>query len=198
MYVAHDITCPGCGAPQDPGNKVCAFCGRPVIITSFGAMDSFTLPMLNKYASSYRKTLSEDPDNVAAGISLGMCYLKLKLYPKATEAFEKAMESEFDNADLYFYAAIALLGGKKPFLAPRRDIDKLESYINAAISIEPKPIYYLLWAYVRYDHHFRKSFRVTPDYAELLSTARESGLGSGDTDALFSVLGTPVPEVFNA
>ena len=196
MYSVHDLKCPGCGAPQDPGNKTCVYCGRPIVITSFGDMDSLTLPMLNKYAGSYRKALEEDPENAAVGMSLGMCYLKLRLYPKAAETFEKAMSVEFDNADLYFYAAIALLGGRKPFLAPRRDIDKIESYINAAISIEPKPIYYLLWSYVRYDYYFRKSFRVTPDYAELLATARGSGLGSGDTDALFSILGTPVPEVF--
>ena len=180
MYSVHDLKCPGCGAPVRRG----------------GAGLDAPLILLNKYSAAYNSALAEDPENSAALFSLGMCRLKLKLYPKASEAFEKAMGVEFDNADLYFYAAIALLGGRKPFLAPRRDIDKIESYINAAISIEPKPIYYLLWSYVRYDYYFRKSFRVTPDYAELLATARGSGLGSGDTDALFSILGTPVPEVF--
>ena len=196
MYSVHDLKCPGCGAPQDPGNKTCVYCGRPIVITSFGDMDSFTLPLLNKYSAAYNSALAEDPENGAALFSLGMCRLKLKLYPKASEAFEKAMGVDAGNADLYFYASIAAMGGKKPFLLPRAEIDKIESYVQAALSVQPKPIYYLLWSYVRYDYYFRKSFRVTPDYAELLATARGSGLGSGDTDALFSILGTPVPEVF--
>ena len=194
MYKAHDITCPGCGAPQSPENRICEYCGRPVEITSFSAMDGMSLPVLNKYAASYRNTLAADPENTAAGISLGMCCLKLRLYDKAVSAFEKAMESEFDNADLYFYAAIALLNGTKPFLVPRKTIDKAESYINAAIMIEPKAVYYLLWAYIRYDHHDRKSYVMHPDHAELLRSAHEAGLAGGDIPQLFGILGTPVPD----
>lgn len=196
MYSVHDLKCPGCGAPQDPGNKTCSYCGRPIVITSFGDMDSFTLPLLNKYSAAYSSALTADPENGAALFSLGMCRLKMKLYAKASEAFDKAMSVDAGNADLYFYAAIAVLGGKKPFVLPRAEIDKAESYLQAALSVQPKPVYYLLWAYLRYDHHYRKFYNVSPNYRELLSMARQSGLTRADVYSLFSVLGTPVPDEF--
>lgn len=193
-YIAESIHCPNCGAPQSPECKKCEYCGCAVIITSFDMVRGMSLPVLNKYAASYRNQLKANPGEASLGISLGLCYLKLKLYDNAIAAFSKALESVFDDPDLYFYMAIAELRGKIPFLAPRKAIDEAESYINAAISIEPKAVYYLLWAYIRYDHHARKQYVMHPDYRELLAAAKSCGLGSGDTDMLFGILGTPVPD----
>lgn len=60
-----------------------------------------------------------------------MCYLKLKMYDKALGAFEKAIEDNFDDSEIYFYAAICLLNGKKAFLNQRPTIDKILEYLNA-------------------------------------------------------------------
>lgn len=116
------------------------------------------LPEVNKYAGAYRKALSENPDSMELNNSVAMCYLKLKLYDKATEAFERAMEDNFDNSETFFYAAICRLRGKKAFLAQRADIDKIEEYINAALMIEPKGIYYYFLAcLMRYANTLRIS-----------------------------------------
>ena len=108
-----------------------------------------SLPEVNKYAGSYRSALAKYPDNTELNNSIAMCYLKLKLYDKAQAAFAKAIEDNFDNSETYFYAAISLLRGKKAFLAKRTDIDKIEEYIQAALMIEPKGIYYYLFAYIK-------------------------------------------------
>ena len=152
-----DMKCPGCGAPTSTGETTCKYCHRPVIISTFNSVYSMPLPEVNKYAGAYRKALSENPDSMELNNSVAMCYLKLKLYDKATEAFERAMEDNFDNSETFFYAAICRLRGKKAFLAQRADIDKIEEYINAALMIEPKGIYYYFLAYIKYDFFERKS-----------------------------------------
>ena len=148
---------------------------------------------INKQANAYRKAMVNNPDNQTLNMSIAFCYLKLKLYDKAIPCFEKAIEDNFDNSETYFYAAIALLKGKKAFLTPRPIIDKIEEYIQAAIMIEPKGIYHYFWAYIRYDHHFRKSYRMSPNYQELLMQAKQIGLSQTDVTELYSILGVERP-----
>lgn len=90
----------------------------------------------NKYVKFYKEALADNPNNPQLNSSIGMCYLKLKLYDKALESFEKAIEDDFDNSETYFYAAVCLLKGRKAFLTPKADIDKALEYINAALMIE--------------------------------------------------------------
>ena len=121
--------------------------------------------------------------------SVAMCYLKLKLYDKATEAFERAMEDNFDNSETFFYAAICRLRGKKAFLAQRADIDKIEEYINAALMIEPKGIYYYFLAYIKYDFFERKYLNTSPNYQECVRMAYDLGTSDYDKKMLFNILG---------
>lgn len=123
-----------------------------------------------------------------------MCYLKLKLYDKAAEAFERAMEDNFDNSETFFYAAICRLKGKKAFLASRADIDKIEEYIQAALMIEPKGIYYYFWAYIKQDYFARKSYKTSPTYQEVLATAQQAGLSNYDIEQLYAILGVQRPD----
>lgn len=97
-----DMKCPGCGAPTSTGETTCKYCHRPVIISTFNSVYNMPLPEVNKYAGAYRKALSENPDSMELNNSVAMCYLKLKLYDKATEAFERAMEDNFDNSETFF------------------------------------------------------------------------------------------------
>ncbi len=188
-----DMTCPGCGAPTSTGETTCKYCHRPVIISTFNSVYDMPLPEVNKYAGAYRKALSENPDNTELNTSVAMCYLKLKLYDKASEAFEKAMEDNFDNSETFFYAAVCRLKGKKAFLAQRPDIDKIEEYINAALMIEPKGIYYYFWAYIKYDYFSRKYFKTSPTYQEALEMAQQAGLSNYDVDQLYAILGVERP-----
>ena len=107
-YKAERLVCPGCGFPIEPGMKECP-AGHPVSISTFNSVYDMPLPLVNKYANTYKKDLAEAPDDQELNHSLGICYLKLKIYDKAVAAFEKAMEDNFNNSETFFYAAICLL-----------------------------------------------------------------------------------------
>ena len=188
-----ELNCPGCGARVSTSQKECDWCHKPIVISTFNSVYSMSLPEVNKYAGAYRKALSENPNNTDLNKSVAMCYLKLKMYDKALEAFGKAVEDNFDDSETYFYAAICCLGGKKAFLAQRSDINKAIEYIEAANMIEPKGIYYYLLAYIKYDYFERKYLNVTPNYADCLRMASENGTSEHDISELCSILGITRP-----
>lgn len=173
--------------------RECPACHRPVVISSLSGMGGMTNLEINKYASSYQKALAADPSNKQVNGALAMCFLKLKLYDKALAAFDKAIVDNFENSEVYFWAAVALLRGKKAFVTPRPDINKAEEYLNAAIMIEPRGIYYYLFAYIRYDFHARKFLRCDPDYRTLVQEAINNGVTPTDIDQLFATLGVEIP-----
>ena len=194
--MAHQIVeleCPGCGKAITTSTQQCPQCFREIVISTFNSVSGMSPLEINKQANAYRKAMVNNPDNQTLNMSIAFCDLKLKLYDKAIPCFEKAIEDNFDNSETYFYAAIALLKGKKAFLTPRPIIDKIEEYIQAAIMIEPKGIYHYFWAYIRYDHHFRKSYRMSPNYQELLMQAKQIGLSQTDVAELYNILGLERP-----
>lgn len=193
-YKAERITCPGCGFPVEIGMSECP-AGHPLNISTFTSVYDMPMPLVNRYANTYQKDLMNDPSNKELNHSIGICYLKLKLYDKALPAFEKAIEDNFDNSESFFYAAIALLKGKKAFLVPRPNIDKAEEYINAALMIEPKGIYYYFLAYIKYDFFERKFLNTSPNYQEALQMANAAGLSNYDIQMLFNILNVERPAI---
>lgn len=189
-----NLDCPGCGYPVNLNDEVCPACGRKLVISTFNSVAGMSMPELNKSANAYRKALASDPENSDVNMSLGFCYLKLKLYDKAIPCFEKAIENNFDNSELYFYTAVALLRGKKAFLTLRPEIDKILQYLEAAVSIEPRGIYYYFMAYIKQDYFARKGFVTTPNYTQLLAQAKQAGLPSTDVSTLWQLLGVTRPD----
>lgn len=189
----HIVECPACGRSLTPDMKKCPACKNDVIITSFNSVASMPMPIVNKYANAYKKALAEVPNDPTLNNAIAMCYLKLKLYDKALPAFEKAMEDNFDNSESFFYAAVCLLKGKKPFLALRPEINKIEEYLNAACMIEQRGYYYLFWAYIKKDYYERKAIRSTPTSDEMLDQAEANGCSEMDARQLFELLGTECP-----
>ena len=188
-----ELECPGCGFPVAIGTTKCPKCQREITIRTFNDISAFSPMELNKQNRSYKKAFAGNQDNPDLNMSMAFVDLKLKLYDEAISHFQKAMEEEFDNPDLYFYGAVALLRGKKAFLAKRADIDKAEEYINAALTIEEKGIYYLLFAYIRSDFHKRKYLQASPDFQELLGMAASAGYSPADEAELFSLLNVDDP-----
>lgn len=190
-----DMKCPGCGAPTSTGETTCKYCHRPVVITTFNSVYGMTMPEANKYAAAYRNALAQNPDNMELNSSIAMCYLKLKMFEKAQSAFEKAVEDNFDNSETFFYAAVCLLKGKKAFLAQRADIDKAVEYINAALMIEPRGIYYFFLAYIKYDYFERKYLNTSPNYRECVQQSVTMGTSEYDKKMLFDILGVTCPNL---
>lgn len=139
--------------------------------------------------------IAEVNQDFALCIIVGSCVIEDTI-GKALSAFEKAMEDNFDNSETFFYAAICLLKGRKAFLLNRTEIDKAEEYINAAIMIEPRGIYYYFLAYIKYDYFSRKYFKTSPTYQEALKMAQQQGFSPYDAEQLFSILGVEKPSVF--
>ena len=189
-----ELECPGCGVPITTSTRQCPQCFREIVISTFNSVNSMSPLDINKQANAYRKAMVKHPDDKTLNMSIAFCYLKLKLYDKALPCFEKAIEDNFDNSEVYFYAAIALLKGKKAYLTPRPVIDQIEEYLQAAIMIEPKGIYYYFWSYIRYDHHYRKSYMMSPNYRDLLGQAQQAGLSQTDVEELYSILEVQRPD----
>ena len=188
-----NLACPGCGARVAVEYKICDYCGGPIVIRTVQSIRAMPIAEVNKYANSYRKALEEYPNDKGLNTSIAMCYLRLKLYDKAINAFEKAIEDNFEDADTFFYAAVCLLRGKKAFVAQRSDIDKIIEYLNAAIMIEPKGVYYFLLAYIKYDYFNRKYLNISPTYQEELNNALCNDCSGEDSDYLFSLLEVEKP-----
>lgn len=189
-----ELKCPGCGSRVSINQSNCEYCHSPIVITSFHSMDSYSKEMINKYANSYREALASNPDNQVINKAIGMCYLKLKLYDKARTAFEKAIEDNFDDSEVFFYAAICLLNGKKAFLCSRENINKILEYLEAATMIESRGIYYYFMSYIKYDFFARKRYNTSPNYIETLETANEMGVSDADISSLFELLAVERPE----
>ena len=192
----NQLQCPACGAPVAISDKTCPYCNGPVLIRSFQSVSDMPLAKINKYADFYRKGVAADPQNKELQNSLAMCYLKLKFYDKALKAFDSAIESNIDFSESYFYAAVCVLGGKRPFVIPRPLIDKAEEYLNAAVMIEPKGIYYYFMAFIRYDFHNRKRFKVVPNWEAYLLEAESAGYSPADVESLFALLNVARPDGF--
>ncbi len=123
----------------------------------------------------------------------GMCYLKFRLYEKALQCFESAINADLNNSDAYFFTAVSELNGKKPFVHKRDTIANIEYLIKAAIAIEPKGIYYYFWGYIKYDYFERKYLNSIPTYKECLTKSEEHRVTALDKKMLFDILGVDKP-----
>ena len=189
--------CLQCGAfhAMDELSKgeICPTCDGPYHIRSYNTVAVLPTPQVNKFISTIQTQLVENPGDKHLNNALGICFLKLKLLDKALPFFEKAMEDNFSDPNPYFYAAVCLLKGKKAFLATRPEIDAMERYLEAAISLEPRGIFYYFQAYIKCDYYERKHLTSNPGSKELLETAKQNGLTEEDVTGLYDQLGVECP-----
>jgi tetratricopeptide (TPR) repeat protein len=174
------------------GNN-CAACDNPVTITEITTVIAMPMPQVNKYITSYREQIAENPGDRRLNSSIAMCYLRLKLYDKALPCLEKAMEENFEDSAPFFYAAVCLLKGQKAFLLQRPVIDKIQEYLNAAMMIEPKAAYQYFLAYIKYDYFGRKFFKTSPTWQEALEEANNAGISDTDISQFYQMLGVERP-----
>ncbi|MBD5132700.1 MAG: hypothetical protein HDT28_08995 [Clostridiales bacterium] len=188
--------CFNCGSPDFLDNGECVCCH---VIADFNQEKAATLPppVLNRQTMILQQAIvkhSADTEvTVPANTSLGLCFMNLRMFDKAIEAFEKAMPLSFDNPEPHFYAAVCLLKGRKPFLCGRKTIDKILEYANAATMIDDRGIYHYFIAYVKQDYFARKCFKISPDWTQELSTARKIGYSPADAAQLFKIIGVERP-----
>lgn len=185
--------CPNCGASIEPGAKKCPYCKSPILITNVFDSNNLSFIQLQKYQNKYKELLAQSSDDIDLNISLGMIFMKLKLYDKANVCFSKAIDKCFDNPDLFYSAAICKLEGRKAFLTPRENINQAMNFLKIAAEIEPKGIYYYFMAYITKDYFERKFFKTERSSNDLINLAALHGCTVGDADILFDLLGVANP-----
>ena len=188
-----ELTCPGCGARVDEQVKECPFCHQPLVYSNLRSVGLVESTILDKTIKNY---LLSNSLNSEKEISLGLCYLKLKLYDKAINTFEFILNKDISNSDVYYFLSIALLRGKKAFMCDRNSINRIIDYLNAALSINEKGDYYFFLAYIKYDYFYRKSLRSEPDFIAYKTKADEFRFSNEEKDIFFSTLNVLKPSVF--
>ncbi len=192
-YESKSIQCPNCGAPlSDVGKNVCDHCGSTVVVRRVREAGALSPLQLSKYASFYRgKT------DGASQFALGCCQMQLKQFTFAAGTFRKLLAEVPDNAMAYYYLALAVLAGKRPFVQPRPVIDEAESCLESAAAIEPHALFFYLRAFIRNDYFERKRYHVQPDSAYFLSLAEEcGGISDDERDELFELMNCDPPAGF--
>lgn len=189
------MKCPNCGASITTQTKQCEYCQSDILIKSFKNLAGMDNPQFNKYMASYRETAKEHPESKDLSVSMGLCFLRQKNYDFAIKYFLKAQEENIlDATDStpYFYAAVAMLQGKKPFLHNRQEIDKMMEYLQTAMNIDPKPEQYYFMSYIKRDYFKRKFLKTTPTWEEYMQEAVNNGLSPADVEDFHAMIGTPV------
>ena len=191
-----ELNCPGCGARVAIDQKTCDWCHKPLIISTFQSVYDMPMKEVNSYKNFYQQALAEEPKDKTFNKSVAMCYLKLGLYKEGQRSFEKAIEDNFDDADIYLYAAVCLLEGKRPYMVARQIVDKAIRYLDAALMIEPKGIFYHFRAYLKYDYYEMKRLRITPGFMDDWKQAGMMGVSEADKHQLFEILKVQRPQGF--
>ena len=186
------MKCPSCGASITTQTKQCDYCQSDILVKSFKNLAAMPLPQVNKYMAAYQSASAEHPDNNDVNASVGLCFLRLKKYDLALNYLEKAQADNFEDATPFFYAAVARLEGRKPFLLNRQEIDQIMTDIEAAMSIEPKAEQYYFMSYIKRDYFKRKFLNTTPSWEEYMQEAVDNGLSAADVEEFHAMVGTPV------
>lgn len=181
--------CPQCGAPNSFNSNECQYCHSEFIVSSLSSLTRFDKRGVDKYIASYKKLAAKDPNNQELNAALGMCYFKLDLFDFALKFFQKAMDDMVENSDLYFYSAICLFKGKRPFLNPLTTIRNAEEFLDAAISLNSNDgKYYYAHALIKYDYYYQKRLNTSPNFQELLNEAEHYGVRFDDKELVESLL----------
>lgn len=187
------LRCPNCGGNIAKDQEICDFCQSPLVFTTYESVSNFSQVELNKYSRGFSANIQNNQSDVelttSLNTSVAFFFLKLKMYDQAYDAFSKAMLNNLENSEIYFYAAVSLLKGKKAFLHTRPEIDKMLELINAAIMIEPKGIYYYFMAYIKHDYFKRKFLSTTPNFKDCLANAKAFGCTQKDVALFYDAAG---------
>lgn len=119
--------------------------------------------------------------------------LHSRMFDEARAYYAKAIANGTTDPDAYYYAAICLLKGNRPFIQQRATIDAIVNYMNKAITLKNKAIYYYFLAYIKYDYFKKKYLNISPDYSANYKTAVLKGLTTSEVLKMYSLIGVERP-----
>ena len=179
-YYIQGLKCPNCGATVSIDQTECDYCGSRLFISSFYSIPYFTDDML-------RTQMHEEyelEDETLELLSKALCLLKLRMFKEAEENYKKIISENINNDECFFLLSIAMLEGKKPFLHKKNEIDEMILYIENAILLKPKGIYYLVYSYFIKNYYEKKKMRYRNSSIYCLEKSSELGVSEGDKQIL--------------
>lgn len=195
MVQVINLKCSNCGDSLTERQTICESCMQPVVIKRMASLSGLSPLELNKRGRLLAQEAQKGGEHSSdANFTAGCCFLRLNLYDQALLRLEKAFNEDMENAEAYFYAAVALLKGKRPFLTPLVNLRKAQEYINAAIMIDDRPLFHYLLAYIKLDFYSKKFLRIEPNWEFELRTALSRGLQEEETHDLFELIGQHCPD----
>lgn len=91
---------------------------------------------LKKCLDFYNNSVKSYANDSKQYACAGMCFLRLKCYTQAANMFDRALRGIAFDGDIFYYAALSICEGKRPFLLGMNVIEKMVDYIDQAIKIE--------------------------------------------------------------
>lgn len=173
------IECPQCGAPIQITERICSYCNSAVYVKKSADIKS----AVNKYIKAYQKLIQMNGGQSVEGyVALGICHLQNRMYDNALASCEKAIELLPDDGEAYYYAALALFKGKRPYLQTISNIKKIVSLLDVAASVAPMGKYYYLLYLIQCDFYDKKRLKNGRTAGELLEQAQMYELDDEDID----------------
>lgn len=80
---------------------------------------------------NFNVSLPPKPDPLVL-LNQGITLLEAKSYSQAVNALRKTIEVDHSIGSSYYYLALALLGGKRPKLLRRDEIEEIDQLLNSA------------------------------------------------------------------
>ncbi|MBR1514655.1 MAG: tetratricopeptide repeat protein [Bacteroidales bacterium] len=189
------LNCPGCNQPVSTDQVKCRFCKRPIVVQKISEIQAMPAVEMTKYMNVYKSIVAENPMHKSLNGALAVCYINMKMYDKALEVYDKIMDDNIDNPDMFFNTAVCHLRGKKPFQCQRADIDAAIKYVNVANSMQPNAMNHLLLSYIKQDYFERKYLQINPSWQDELENADSYGANETIVKELSSALNVQLPEV---
>lgn len=166
---ARALECPQCGAPIGAADRVCSYCKSEIYIKKTSDVDK---NIINKYIKAYRKLIDDGHvESIESFMALGICHLKNKSFEKAVDSFEKAVDLLPNDGEPYFYTALSLMHGKRPYLQTFNKIKEIVRLLDAAIEIAPLGKYYYLLYLIQFDFYNKKKLNNHRNAEELKQQA---------------------------
>lgn len=178
--------CPNCGASISKQSACCPACGSEVYFRNLHSVFSINEQKLKQYMAGYGKSKEENSEIYKAK---GLGYLRLKTYDQAKTCFSKAIALDYEDSSAYYFMALSLCMGKRPFLILFKEIKKIIEYLEAAIQLENNGMYYYLYALLIYDFYEHKSFNYKTTSQEMLHQAKIYGINKEDMKIIDDYLG---------
>jgi len=117
----------------------------------------------NAIRQRYENQVRDHPEQAQYHFALGLSYLDQGLYGLSAASIQRALGKTTHEADILYYLALALLGGRRPRSLMLATVRQIESYLTAAIHLEDrKPHYKLLLAVVKHDYYACNGLRIPP------------------------------------